>query len=62
MGDMISNQHLELLSYERSPNAKTNSGSRSMIFCTVSIVLDVQPQSPAAPKLKSPKVTADVEE
>ena len=52
IGSINSNQHPVSPLYDKSPRAKTNSGSCSMIFSTVSSVLPVQSQSPTITKLK----------
>jgi len=52
IGSIKSNQHLALPLYDRSPRAKTNSGSCLIILSTVSSVSEVQSQSPTATKLK----------
>jgi hypothetical protein len=52
-------QHFALLSYDKSPRAKTSSESWSIIFFTVSFALEEQAQSPAAAKLKPPILLDD---
>ena len=51
IGSINSNQHPASPLYDKSPRAKTNPGSCSMIFSTVSSVSPVQSQSPIT-KLK----------
>ena len=52
IGSITSNQHPASPLYDKSPRAKTNPGSCSMIFSTVSSVSPVQSQSPTITKLK----------
>ena len=52
IGSINSNQHPASPLYDKSPRAKTNPGSCSMIFSTVSYASPVQSQSPIATKLK----------
>jgi hypothetical protein len=47
-GFITPNQHVEVLSYEKSPRANNNLGFELTTFCTVFPVLSEQPQSPAA--------------
>ena len=55
---MILSQHSAALLYDKSPNAKTISGSISMIFFIVPILSEVHSISPAALQLKSVAVIA----
>jgi hypothetical protein len=61
IGSIICSQQSAVFLYEKSPSPNTSSGFLDCMLLTVLFVLELQPQSPAAAKLKLEKLGVEEE-